>query len=196
MYGYYRGLGAGSQPIREGNLLYALELLHDDGPWKQPDHFKKINGVLRYSLGDDAFGGSAHGLGLRREVGLDRSDRAARARRAGFRALRFARRQRRRQLAEVHVVWRVAPARRRLGQPGRALRLLSGPRSVVELHLPARQSAGRPVQAVRPALGGRRLRPPHLVRRRCSTSRWRTASACSCAATASTTACNRPWIAT
>ncbi len=59
MYGYYRGLGAGSQPIREGNLLYALELLHDDGPWKQPDRFKKINGVLRYSLGDDAFGGSA-----------------------------------------------------------------------------------------------------------------------------------------
>jgi hypothetical protein len=58
MFDYYRGLGAGSQPILEGNLLYALELMHDNGPWDQPNHFKKVNGVLRYSLGTPEFGGS------------------------------------------------------------------------------------------------------------------------------------------
>ena len=58
MFGYYRGLGAASSQIGEGNLLYALELMHDNGPWKEPNHYKKLNGVLRYSLGDDAFGAS------------------------------------------------------------------------------------------------------------------------------------------
>jgi len=58
MFDYYRGLGAGSLPIHEGNLLYALELLHDNGPWDEPNHYKKINVVLRYSLGDAASGAS------------------------------------------------------------------------------------------------------------------------------------------
>jgi hypothetical protein len=62
MFDYYRVLGAGSQPIGPGEALGALELLHDDGPWKEPNHFKKVNGVLRYSLGDDAMGASVTGL--------------------------------------------------------------------------------------------------------------------------------------
>jgi len=58
MFDYYRLLGAGSQAIEQGNLLYALELMHDNGPWEEPNHFKKLNSVLRYSLGDRDFGGS------------------------------------------------------------------------------------------------------------------------------------------
>ena len=39
-------LGSGS-----GNLLYALEVLHNDGPFRHPDDYQKVNGVLRYSQG-------------------------------------------------------------------------------------------------------------------------------------------------
>ena len=56
MFGYYRVLGAGSLPVGPGTGLAALELLHDDGPWKEPNQFKKLNGVLRYSLGNDELG--------------------------------------------------------------------------------------------------------------------------------------------
>jgi hypothetical protein len=58
MFDTYRLLGAGSQAIGPGNALAALELLYDDGPWKEPNRFRKINGVLRYSLGDEAHGAS------------------------------------------------------------------------------------------------------------------------------------------
>ncbi|GGE76910.1 TonB-dependent receptor [Massilia psychrophila] len=39
-------LGSGS-----GNLLSALEVLHNDGPFRHPDDYQKVNGVLRYSQG-------------------------------------------------------------------------------------------------------------------------------------------------
>jgi outer membrane receptor protein involved in Fe transport len=58
LFDYYRGLLAGSAPLAEGNLLYALELFHDDGPWEHPDGFKKLNAVLRFSRGDAALGWS------------------------------------------------------------------------------------------------------------------------------------------
>jgi outer membrane receptor protein involved in Fe transport len=58
MFDYYRGLFASSLKVGEGNLLYALELFHDDGPWEHPDHYKKLNGVLRYSHGDPGLGWS------------------------------------------------------------------------------------------------------------------------------------------
>ena len=35
-----------------GNLLYALEAMQNDGPFVNPDRFRKLNGVLRYSEGD------------------------------------------------------------------------------------------------------------------------------------------------
>src|SRR5262249_19028970 len=41
MFAYARALVAASPAIGEGDLLYALELLHDNGPWKVPDHFWK-----------------------------------------------------------------------------------------------------------------------------------------------------------
>ena len=56
MFQYQRALLADSRPLADGKLLYALELLHDDGPWEEADHYRKINGVLRYTLGDAARG--------------------------------------------------------------------------------------------------------------------------------------------
>lgn len=57
-WSHMRGLIASSTEFGGGNLLYGLELLHNDGPWRHPDGFKKANGVLRYSQGDDGRGWS------------------------------------------------------------------------------------------------------------------------------------------
>jgi outer membrane cobalamin receptor len=54
--GYRRGLVAGSSAAAGGNLLYALELFHNDGPFTKGDNFRKINGVMRYSRGTPASG--------------------------------------------------------------------------------------------------------------------------------------------
>ncbi|CDG84686.1 tonB-dependent Receptor Plug domain protein [Janthinobacterium agaricidamnosum NBRC 102515 = DSM 9628] len=54
--GYRRALLADSPQVGQGNLLYALELFHNDGPFIQGDDFSKVNGVLRYSQGDTANG--------------------------------------------------------------------------------------------------------------------------------------------
>ena len=46
-----------------GNLLDALEGVHNDGPWVNPDDYRKVNGVLRYSVGDAQNGFSITGMG-------------------------------------------------------------------------------------------------------------------------------------
>ncbi len=56
MYGYARGVFASSPRVGDGNLLYGIELYHDDGPWKRPDDYQKFNGILTYSQGDNANG--------------------------------------------------------------------------------------------------------------------------------------------
>jgi hypothetical protein len=48
-YGYDRLFVANSPKLGAGNLLYALELYHDNGTLLRPDEYKKINGVLRWS---------------------------------------------------------------------------------------------------------------------------------------------------
>lgn len=55
-FGYERGLYASSHRIGSGNLLYAVELFHNDGPWTEPDDYKKINSVLSYSRGTAEWG--------------------------------------------------------------------------------------------------------------------------------------------
>jgi outer membrane cobalamin receptor len=50
-HGYARTALAGSPQLGQGTLLYALELLHSDGPFMRPDDYRKVNGVLRYSRG-------------------------------------------------------------------------------------------------------------------------------------------------
>ena len=54
--GFRRSLVADSSKLVSGNLLYALELYHNDGPFVHPDDYRKINGVLRYSEGNVANG--------------------------------------------------------------------------------------------------------------------------------------------
>ncbi|GGB93398.1 TonB-dependent receptor [Pseudoduganella buxea] len=49
--GYRRALLADSPAAGKGNLLYALEALHNDGPFSRGDHYRKLNAVLRYSEG-------------------------------------------------------------------------------------------------------------------------------------------------
>ena len=50
--GYERGLFADSIKLGNGNLLWALEYVHNNGPWVNPADFRKVNGVLRYTIGD------------------------------------------------------------------------------------------------------------------------------------------------
>jgi outer membrane receptor protein involved in Fe transport len=59
---YGRALLAGAPAAASGNLLYALEWSHNDGPWQVPEHFKKLNGVLRFSQGSRNDGWSITGM--------------------------------------------------------------------------------------------------------------------------------------
>ena len=54
--GFYRTLLANAPKFKDGNLLYALELSHYDGPWDNPDNYNKLNGLLRYSQGGQSNG--------------------------------------------------------------------------------------------------------------------------------------------
>jgi outer membrane receptor protein involved in Fe transport len=63
--GYGRALAAVSPMAGSGRLLAAIEVAHDDGPWVQPDDYRKVNGVLRYSRGDTVNGLSLTGMGYR-----------------------------------------------------------------------------------------------------------------------------------
>jgi hypothetical protein len=49
--GYRRTLLMDSPAVANGNLLYALELFRHDGPFTNPDNYRKANGILRYSEG-------------------------------------------------------------------------------------------------------------------------------------------------
>lgn len=55
-HNYRRGLLVGSPAIANGNLLYGLEWLGNDGPWQVPESMERLNGVLRYSEGTRANG--------------------------------------------------------------------------------------------------------------------------------------------
>jgi len=50
--GYGRALLAGSTGLASGNVMYALEASHNDGPWRNPEKFHRTNAVLRYSLAE------------------------------------------------------------------------------------------------------------------------------------------------
>jgi TonB dependent receptor/TonB-dependent Receptor Plug Domain len=48
-FGYSNFLTAESQPAGAGNLLYALQVSHDNGSFIRPDEYAKFNGVVRWS---------------------------------------------------------------------------------------------------------------------------------------------------
>ncbi|MEI6318218.1 MAG: TonB-dependent receptor [Pseudomonadota bacterium] len=55
---YTRALMANSTAAGGGNLLYALDLKYNNGPWDNPERNRKINGLLRYSEGTANHGSS------------------------------------------------------------------------------------------------------------------------------------------
>ena len=60
--GYRRAALANSSVVGDGNLLYAFEALHNDGPFVHQDNYRKVNAVLRYSLGNAGEGLSVTGM--------------------------------------------------------------------------------------------------------------------------------------
>ena len=62
-FGYTRALFADSPKVGDGYLLYALEGGRNNGPWTRPDDFHKLNGILRYSRGDQRGGFSITAMG-------------------------------------------------------------------------------------------------------------------------------------
>jgi hypothetical protein len=60
--GFRRALLADSPEFAGGRLLYALEGMSNDGPFVHPDSFRKLNGVLRYSRGDEGNGFNVTGM--------------------------------------------------------------------------------------------------------------------------------------
>lgn len=63
MYGHVRGLVAGSPVVGQGNLLYAAEYQHDDGPWLMASDFNKANLLLRYGQEADDSGWNVTAMG-------------------------------------------------------------------------------------------------------------------------------------
>lgn len=61
--GYRRALVADSVDAGVGHLLYAVELMHNDGPFVHPDDYRKYNGVLRYTAGDAVNGFNVSAMG-------------------------------------------------------------------------------------------------------------------------------------
>jgi outer membrane receptor protein involved in Fe transport len=61
-YGYGRALVAASPQLGPGNLLVAGEWQTDDGPWEVPQDYRKLNGVLSYSVGTAADGWQVTGM--------------------------------------------------------------------------------------------------------------------------------------
>jgi outer membrane receptor protein involved in Fe transport len=60
---YARALLANSNAVANGNLLYAIEAAHDDGPWDNPERFHRLNGLVRYSFGGDGHRSSLTAMG-------------------------------------------------------------------------------------------------------------------------------------
>jgi outer membrane receptor protein involved in Fe transport len=61
--GWRRAMAANSFDSGPGHLLYGMELFHNDGPWENPSDYRKLNGVLSYSIGTNADGYTITGMG-------------------------------------------------------------------------------------------------------------------------------------
>ncbi len=55
-YDFYRSVGAGSQRVGSGDLLYAGEVNFFNGPWQQAENLNKYNGMVRYTVDEDDHG--------------------------------------------------------------------------------------------------------------------------------------------
>jgi outer membrane receptor protein involved in Fe transport len=63
-FGYERLFGMGSTRLDggDGNLLFAGEVSQYNGPWDNPDDARKVNGLVRYTLGTATDGLSVTGM--------------------------------------------------------------------------------------------------------------------------------------
>ncbi|HZM92214.1 MAG TPA: TonB-dependent receptor [Vicinamibacterales bacterium] len=66
-YDFGRVLLAASPKVGRGNVLAAFETSTNAGPWTVPDSYRKFNGVLRYSQGDNINGLSLTFMGYHGE---------------------------------------------------------------------------------------------------------------------------------
>jgi hypothetical protein len=66
-FGYGRGLVADNAAMGSGNLIYAGEFEHNDGPWTIGDNERKFDGALRYSLGDNVKGLAVTAMGYQND---------------------------------------------------------------------------------------------------------------------------------
>lgn len=64
-FNYYRLLVANSTPMAGGDLLYAYEQNYYDGPWDVPQKYNRLNGVLKWTIGDELEGLSLSALGYK-----------------------------------------------------------------------------------------------------------------------------------
>ena len=62
-FGFQRALVANSPKLGLGTLLYAVEVSRNNGPWTHPDDYHKLNGVLRYTRGNEQSGFSLTAMG-------------------------------------------------------------------------------------------------------------------------------------
>jgi hypothetical protein len=62
-FDYARVFAAASPQVGKGHLLAAFETSNNAGPWAVPDDYRKWNGVLRYTVGDNLNGLSLTAMG-------------------------------------------------------------------------------------------------------------------------------------
>ncbi len=62
-FGYERLLAADATKWRDGDLLGAVEVGRNNGPWDRPDEYRKLNGVLRWNRGDASNGLTVTAMG-------------------------------------------------------------------------------------------------------------------------------------
>jgi len=61
--GFGRIVAAASPRLGVGHLLVAMETGRNDGPWENPERYRRLNGVVRYSQGDSRQGFSITAMG-------------------------------------------------------------------------------------------------------------------------------------
>jgi hydrogenase/urease accessory protein HupE len=64
-FDYHRGLVAGSHKLGDGNILYAGETVHNNGPWTNGNQYWKFNGVLKFSEEHEDHGWSITGMAMK-----------------------------------------------------------------------------------------------------------------------------------
>jgi hypothetical protein len=61
--GYVRAFAGASRSLGFGSMLSALEVVRNNGPWVHPDDFRKVNGIVRYSVTGSQSGVSVTAMG-------------------------------------------------------------------------------------------------------------------------------------